>query len=180
MADVRQRQRRKRNGKPEERKIAKRLCGADVGGKSPYFASERNFPSKDDHLNAKGMKKEICDGVSLESVSNDLKLTGAFYDLPAQELAKRLLGKILFRVLDTEEVLCGRIVETEAYLGEEDKACHTFAGKRTARTEPMYMAPGTAYVYVIYGMYHCLNVSSREPGACVLIRALEPIRGKVA
>lgn len=106
------------------------------------------------------------------------KLDRSFYDRPTEVLAKQLLGKVLYRALDNGEVLCGRIVETEGYLGEVDKACHAFGGKRTARSEPMYMAPGTAYVYIIYGMYHCLNISSQEPGACVLIRALEPLQGR--
>ena len=101
----------------------------------------------------------------------------SFFDQPTVNLAKQLLGKLLYRILDDGEVMCGRIVETEGYLGEVDKACHAYGGKRTARSEPMYMAPGTAYVYIIYGMYHCLNISSQEPGACVLIRALEPLQG---
>ncbi|XP_022799137.1 probable DNA-3-methyladenine glycosylase [Stylophora pistillata] len=100
-----------------------------------------------------------------------------FYARPCEELAKNLLGKLLYRILDDGEVLCGRIVETEAYLGEVDKACHAYGGKKTERCEPMYMAPGTAYVYIIYGIYHCLNISSQEAGACVLIRALEPLQG---
>ena len=102
----------------------------------------------------------------------------SFYDTPTEKLAQKLLGKLLYRVRDNGEVLCGRIVETEGYLGEIDKACHSYGGKRTKRSEPMYMAPGTAYVYFIYGMYYCLNISSREPGACVLIRALEPVKGE--
>ena len=106
------------------------------------------------------------------------RLDRSFYDQPAEDLAKKLLGKLLYRVLDNGEVSFGRIVETEAYLGEVDKACHSYGGRRIGRCEPLYMAPGTAYVYVIYGMYHCLNVSSQEPGACVLIRALEPLQGK--
>ena len=100
-----------------------------------------------------------------------------FYIRPCEELAQKLLGKLLYRILDNGEVLCGRIVETEAYLGVVDKACHAYGGKKTERCEPLYMAPGTAYVYFIYGIYHCLNISSQEPGACVLIRALEPLQG---
>ena len=68
-------------------------------------------------------------------------------------------------------------METEAYLGGEDKAAHSYNGKRTQRNEAMYMPPGTAYVYSIYGMHHCFNVSSRGSGAAVLIRALEPLGG---
>lgn len=91
-------------------------------------------------------------------------------------LSKYLLGKILVRK-SNNQILCGRIVETEAYLGEPDKACHAYGGKKTERTKTMYMAEGTAYVYSIYGMYHCLNMSSSDPGGCTLIRALEPLKG---
>lgn len=71
----------------------------------------------------------------------------------------------------------GRIVETEAYLGVDDKACHAYGDKRTERTRAMYMEEGTAYVYQIYGMYNCLNISSSELGGAVLIRALDPVEG---
>ncbi|GAV07795.1 hypothetical protein RvY_17593 [Ramazzottius varieornatus] len=103
-------------------------------------------------------------------------LPSKFYAKPCHELAKALLGKILVRQLPGGELLKGRIVETEAYPGETDRASHSFKGK-TPRNAAMYAKAGTAYVYFIYGMYHNLNVSALEPGAGVLIRGVEPTEG---
>ena len=72
----------------------------------------------------------------------------------------------------------GRIVETEAYLGGDDKASHSYNGRRTDRNEAMYMKPGTCYVYSIYGVHCCANISSLGEGAAVLVRALEPTAGE--
>ena len=72
----------------------------------------------------------------------------------------------------------GRIVETEAYLGGDDKASHSYNGRRTDRNEAMYMKPGTCYVYSIYGVHCCVNISSLGEGAAVLVRALEPTAGE--
>jgi DNA-3-methyladenine glycosylase len=90
--------------------------------------------------------------------------------------ARFLLGKILVRRIG-RSALAARIVETEAYLGVDDPAAHAYGGRRTRRTEPLWGPAGTIYVYFIYGMHHCLNVSVEREGlpGCVLIRAAEPM-----
>jgi DNA-3-methyladenine glycosylase len=97
---------------------------------------------------------------------------------PAEQVARELLGAVLERRLDGER-LALRIVETEAYIGPEDRACHASGGRRTPRTEVMFLPGGHAYVYFVYGMHHCLNVVTgpKERGEAVLIRAGEPLEG---
>ncbi len=104
-------------------------------------------------------------------------LTTAFFDRDPRKVARGLLGKLLIRKTPGG-VLAGRIVETEAYLGEGDAAAHSAAGK-TARNAVLFGPPGIAYVYFIYGNHYCLNVSCLPDGVAggVLFRALEPVSG---
>lgn len=96
---------------------------------------------------------------------------------PPAEAARLLLGTVIVRRVE-REVRAVRIVETEAYLGQDDPAAHAFRG-RTARTAPLWGRPGTIYVYFIYGMHHCLNFAVEREGSagCVLIRAAEAVAG---
>ncbi len=107
-----------------------------------------------------------------------MKLKRNFYSRDTLLVAQELLGKVLVRNIDGE-ILKGKIVETEGYLGLADKAAHSYGGKLTKRLETMYGAPGRAYVYIIYGMYYCLNTITRKEGIPegVLIRAIEPLEG---
>ena len=104
------------------------------------------------------------------------KLARAFYDRDTIAVAHELLGKCL--VHHTADVTrIGRIVEVEAYLGPHDLAAHSAKGL-TPRTKPMFGPPGHAYVYLIYGIYHCMNVVTQPEGvaSAVLLRALEPVQ----
>ena len=107
------------------------------------------------------------------------RLSREFYNQDTVAAAQALLGKVLVRRLDGV-TLAGRITETEAYVGRCDKACHAYNYRRTPRTETLFMAPGHAYVYLIYGMYHCLNFVTEPEGepAAVLIRGVEPVAGE--
>ena len=104
-------------------------------------------------------------------------LPRSFYLDPPDVVARRLLGKLVSRRINGHRVT-GRIVELEAYLGLDDPASHSYIGK-TARNAVLFGRPGVAYVYFIYGMYYCLNVSCQPDGHAggVLIRALEPVEG---
>jgi len=104
----------------------------------------------------------------------------AFYERDVMAVAKDLLGKILIHE-SAEGTTAGKIVETEAYRGPEDQAAHSSGGRRTPRNEVMYGPKGHAYVYFIYGLYYCVNITAGniagKPEA-VLLRALEPVEGE--
>lgn len=104
-------------------------------------------------------------------------LPARFFARDTERVARELLGAVL-ECRTAQGLASGRIVETEAYLGEHDAACHAAAGL-TPRTAPLYGAPGTAYVYFIYGMHWCMNAVTRARGlpSAVLIRALSPLDG---
>lgn len=106
-------------------------------------------------------------------------LQRSFFQQDILTVSRRLLGKIL--VNETAEgTTAGRIVEVEAYAGPEDRAAHSFGGRRTPRNDVMFGEKGHAYVYLIYGMYYCVNFTAGAiPGKpeAVLVRALEPVEG---
>ena len=107
------------------------------------------------------------------------KLKKQFFTRETTQVAVDLLNCVLVRVTDKGTILKGRIVETEAYLGLNDDSCHSFGGRRTERTQVMYLPGGYAYVYFTYGMHYCFNIvtAGRGEPEAVLIRALEPIKG---
>lgn len=106
------------------------------------------------------------------------KLPRSFYDRDTVLVARELLGQHLVRTLPDGTQLVCRITETEAYIGRTDKACHAYNYRRTGRTETMFARPGTAYIYLIYGMYHCLNLVTEAEGepSAVLIRGAQPVK----
>ncbi|MBU2599254.1 DNA-3-methyladenine glycosylase [bacterium] len=105
------------------------------------------------------------------------KLSPLFFNRDTLVVAQDLLGKYLVRICHQTKLI-GKIVETEAYIGNKDPACHAYKSK-TLRNEVMYREAGCFYVYFIYGMYYCLNIVTEEEGnpCAVLIRALEPVSG---
>lgn len=98
-----------------------------------------------------------------------------FFERDGITVARELLGKVLVHTTSVGTVR-GVITETESYMGENDKGAHTYGGRRTERTEPMYHQGGTSYVYLIYGMYCCMNIAAMTEGIpqAVLIRKVEP------
>lgn len=104
-----------------------------------------------------------------------------FYLQDTVAVAKKLIGAYIFHVCKGQ-VLSGRIVETEAYVGSIDRACHAFGYKKTERTQVMFLPGGVAYIYLIYGMHYCMNVVTEQEGepCAVLIRGLLADQGKDA
>ena len=132
---------------------------------SPYFPTDRTGRTSNSFQAAsqprpRGRRLELSD-----------------YNQPCEELARSLLGKVLCRqVAGQGETLRAVVVEVESYPGSTDGASHSYRGQ-TERNRAMFLRPGTAYVYSIYGLYHCFNVSSQGEGAAVLLRAAQPIEG---
>lgn len=106
------------------------------------------------------------------------KLNRSFYLQDTITVAKQLLGKYIIRKINDIEIIV-KITETEAYIGDIDKACHAYKRKRTKRTDVMFNEGGYAYVYLIYGMYYCLNIVAEEKDnpCAVLIRGVSPVKG---
>ena len=106
------------------------------------------------------------------------KLEREFFTQSTLKVAQQLLGKTLVRIWRGKR-LAGKIVETEAYIGPKDKASHAYLGKKTPRNRAEFMIGGHIYIYLVYGMYWQLNISTETEGkpTCVLIRALEPVEG---
>ncbi|NXX85178.1 3MG glycosylase, partial [Urocolius indicus] len=157
---------------PRKRKLLAQLSTLQSNPSSPSLdASEKVNAVPDGDDSSKSSKY-----FAIEK-KNSSQLEADFFNQPCISLAKSFLGQILVRKLPDGRELWGRIVETEAYLGGEDEASHSKGGKQTQRNAAMFMKPGTLYVYQIYGMYFCINVSSQGEGAAVLLRSLEPLRG---
>ena len=138
---------RQSSEKPADEIDEKKACTSNVG-----VVCSKYFNSKD---------QSNGDADKDSQPKTDTKLTFKFFDRPCTDLAKILLGKKFVRKLQDDNIVEANIVETEAYLGGEDKAAHSYNGKRTQRNEAMYMKPGTIYVYNIYGMYSCINISAQ-------------------
>jgi len=103
-----------------------------------------------------------------------MRLKRSFYQKPAEEVAKNLLGKYIVRKIQGKEV-AGKIIETEAYIGGKDRASHAYCGKKTERNKAEYLTGGHIYIYLVYGMYWQLNITTgkKDEPECVLIRAID-------
>ncbi|NXP69699.1 3MG glycosylase, partial [Ramphastos sulfuratus] len=158
---------------PRKRKLLAQLSALQRNSSSfpPCDTLDNLSATPDDNSSPKSSKYFAVEE------KNPSQLEADFFNQPCISLAKAFLGQILVRRLPDGRELWGRIVETEAYLGGEDEASHSKGGKQTQRNAAMFMKPGTLYVYQIYGIYFCVNVSSQGEGAAVLLRSLEPLRG---
>jgi len=134
------------------------------------LSSDEITPAKKARLLKEKTEKWGCHSVNETSPESECKqqhdddidrYDRSFFDQPCEILARSLLGKKLIRLMSDGSRLAGIIVETEAYLGEEDKAAHSYRGRKTPKNEAMFMQPGTVYVYNIYGMYTCMNFSAQ-------------------
>lgn len=109
-----------------------------------------------------------------------MRIERKFYMRDAVTVGKDILGKIIVKKTADGRMMSGRITEVEAYMGTTDKASHSYGGRRTKRTEVMYKEGGYSYVFLIYGMYECFNVTVGREGdpQAVLIRGVEPLENK--
>ncbi|MCZ3365593.1 MULTISPECIES: DNA-3-methyladenine glycosylase [Methanobacterium] len=107
-----------------------------------------------------------------------MKLERSFYERNTLIVARKLLGCVLVHITP-EGITKGRIVETEAYMGPEDKGAHSYGGRHTPRMNPLYKTGGFAYIYQLHGYNYCINVVTQKEGVpqAVLIRGLEPVKG---
>ncbi|NXX98848.1 3MG glycosylase, partial [Centropus bengalensis] len=141
---------------PAKRKLLAQLSPLPGGSSlSPFDALENLNATRDGDSAPKSSKYFMSER------KDSSRLEAEFFNQPCVSLARSFLGQILVRKLPDGRELWGRIVETEAYLGGEDEASHSKGGKQTQRNAAMFMSPGTLYVYQIYGIYFCVNVSSQ-------------------
>ncbi len=110
------------------------------------------------------------------------KLTRNFYTQPTLQIAKELLNKYVVVRKTGKKKLVGKIIETEAYIGPQDKAAHSYKGRITTRNRVEYLIGGRIYIYLVYGLYWQLNITTAGKGEpeCVLIRAIKPEKGEIS
>jgi DNA-3-methyladenine glycosylase len=158
------------------------LRGDDLGRPSPYqiFVNARRVPAGAEANTLLAPNDKVYIFLPAVGGSGTDPLPPGFYSRPTLDVARDLLGRTLVRTLDGR-CLTGRICEVEAYVGEADLASHAARGP-SARNRSMYGPGGLAYVYLIYGLHHCLNVVTEAAGfpAAVLIRTIEPLEGLAA